>query len=292
MAAQCRPSLAFRSLFGGTGADQQDFAARKNLLDFVHQDVNRVRSQLAGPEREQLDQHLAGLEALSGRQGQLAELRANGVLEKHAPQLPDPLPETMRDVVAAQFDIGAAALVAGLTNVLTITLGLCNIRGTYTGFSQLGAHSAGHNERASDLGIPGEQLLLQIRQYMAEQTAELLRKLETTAEGKGTMLDNTLVVFTSDSANRQHSHGENWPFLLLGNLGGRIKQGRLLTYPLHVEKGKGDWRERAVGSAENPKINSLYCALLHAVGDERETFNPTLEKSLKSLYSPLKEILT
>ena len=35
IAAQCRPELAYESLFGPIGADRNDFAVRRNLLDFV-----------------------------------------------------------------------------------------------------------------------------------------------------------------------------------------------------------------------------------------------------------------
>ena len=65
IAAQCRPELAYESLFGTLGAKQNDFVTRKNLLDFVAGDVRRLKSQLAGQEREQLDYHLGALESLS-----------------------------------------------------------------------------------------------------------------------------------------------------------------------------------------------------------------------------------
>jgi len=50
------------------------------------------------------------------------------------------------------------------------------------------------------------------------------------------MLDNTLLPYTSDSANPQHSHGENLPFVLLGNLGGRLLTNRFVTYPMKESK--------------------------------------------------------
>lgn len=67
IAAQCRPELAFESLFGSIGADRNDFVTRRNLLDFVAGDVKRLRPQLTSSEREQLDYHLGALESLSQR---------------------------------------------------------------------------------------------------------------------------------------------------------------------------------------------------------------------------------
>ena len=113
-----------------------------------------------------------------------------------------------------------------------------------------------------------------LRRYLAEQVAGLLRKLQTAREGDGTMLDNTVVVFTSDSANRQHTAGENWPFVLIGNLGGRLKTNQWVGYPLRERGGDaGPWGSYGSAPPSNPTINALYCTLLHAMGRPRDTFN-------------------
>jgi len=261
IAAQCRPELAYETLFGSTGADRNDFVTRKNLLDFVAGDVKRLRPRLSGTEREQLDYHLGAFESLSLREDRLAKMQTDGRLKKHAPKLPSPPPELMPDVLSAQFDIAASALMTGLTNVVTITSGLCRIRGNYDGFSDLGVHAIGHNKKDPKSGMFGKELLGVIRRYIAEQTSALMKKLDSIPEGNGTMLDNTLIVFTSDSANRQHTSGENWPFSLLGSLGGRLKTGHLVTYPLEEKGTQEEWNYRGVAAPSNPTINSLYCTL-------------------------------
>jgi hypothetical protein len=292
IAAQCRPELAYESLFGSIGADRNDFLTRKNLLDFVAGDVKRLRPQLSGSEREQLDYHLGALESLSQREDRLAKMQSDGRLQKHAPKAPSPPPTLMPDVLAAQFDIAASALMTGLTNVVTITSGLCRIRGSYAGFSKMGVHTAGHNKKDPNQGIMGHQVLGQVRRYISEQTAGLIKKLQSMPEGKGTMLDNTLLVFTSDSANRQHTGGENWPFVLLGNLGGRLKTGRYVAYPMKERGSKGEWNYHGSAATSNPTINALYCTLLHAAGAPRQHFNLTgSNKEDPDQHGPLKELL-
>jgi hypothetical protein len=291
IAAQCRPELAFESLFGSIGADRNDFVTRRNLLDFVAGDVKRLRPQLTGSEREQLDYHLGALESLSQREDRLATMQADGRLKKFAPKPPTPQSKTMPDVLTSQFDIGAAALMTGLTNVLTITSGLCRIRGNYSGFSQMGVHTAGHNKKDPQQGIMGNEVLAKVRRFIAERTVNLMKKLDSIPEGKGTMLDNTLIVFTSDSANRQHTGGENWPFVLLGNLGGRLKTGRYVAYPMKERGNKGEWNYHGSSPDTNPTINALYCTLLHAVGAPREHFN-LANKDLRDMYAPLPELLS
>jgi hypothetical protein len=94
------------------------------------------------------------------------------------------------------------------------------------------------------------------------------------------MLDNTLLVFTSDCAETQHTSGANWPFAMVGTLGGSIKAGQYLSYPLGAHGGgnkpQGDIPIRQIDTRSdqtNPAINALYCSLLHAAGKPRDAFN-------------------
>ena len=295
-AVQCRPELAYESLFGRIGATRNDFLARKNLLDFVAGDVRRLRPRIAGPEREQLDYHLAALESLSGRDAKLSDRFASGELARHAPKMPDKPPELMTEIVAAQCDVAAAALVAGLTNTVTISSGVGWINTAYTGISNMKTHTIGHLQPDPDLKLTGMEVLARYHNHLARQAAGILARLQAVPEGKGTMLDNTLLVFTSDCAETQHTTGENWPFALVGNLGGSIKAGQYLAYPISGGdqglKPTGDVPIRALSGKSaktNPAINALYCTLLHAAGKPRDTFNAI---GARGSCGPLAELLT
>ena len=290
IASQCRPELAYESLFGSVGTTRNDFASRRNLLDLMSGDVKKLEAKLTGLEKEQLDHHLASLESLSKREANLSEMYVSGKLTKSAPTMPSPFPVTWKDTVTAQFDIAAAALATGLTNVVTITSELCAIRGKYTGITDFVTHQLGHNDFDKELNMPGWKVLTLVRRHMAERTAALLEKLQSTPEDSGTMLDNTLVVFMSDSAETQHSAAGNWPFVLLGNLGGRIRTNQLVLYPMKTREIAGG--VGAIGMAGNPTINTLYNTLLHAVGDSQPHFNLVGDdKNNPTLAGPLKVLL-
>jgi hypothetical protein len=118
----------------------------------------------------------------------------------------------------------------------------------------------------------------------------LLKKLQETPEGNGTMLDNTVLVFTSDCANTQHCKGTNWPFVLVGDLGGTLKTGQYVSYPMSRggQNGK-DVDEHVITPTDNPAINALYCTLLHAAGAPRDAFNAGAAGA--ELCGPLKELV-
>ena len=274
IAAQCRPELAFESLFGSIGADRNDFVTRRNLLDFVAGDVKRLRPQLTGSEREQLDYHLGALESLSQREDRLATMQADGRLKKFAPKPPTPQSKTMPDVLTSQFDIGAAALMPGLTNVLTITSGLCRIRGNYSGFSQMGVHTAGHNKKDPQQGIMGNEVLAKVRRFIAERTVNLMKKLDSIPEGKGTMLDNTLLLFGSASSAFHLSR--NYPLILAGGKNMGFEHGQYLNYGPEKPAGgpwnggREPWQKDIVH--DDVPLSNLFVTMLQRLGMESNKF--------------------
>ena len=125
-----------------------------------------------------------------------------------------------------------------------------------------------------------QKLRMTIRRFHAERLAGLAKRLDSVKEGDGTVLDNTLIVYLSDSGEAHHGFLKVWPTVLLGNLGGRLKSGgRFLQYP---EYGLNGHRTMA----------NLYLALLHAVGDRRESFGEK-DRELADINTtgPLSELL-
>ena len=121
---------------------------------------------------------------------------------------------------------------------------------------------------------PNNEIWVKIRQYNCRMLAKLVKELESMPEGDGTMMDNSLIVYTSNNAERQHTRGNNWPFILIGNPAGPLKTGQFTQM------------------AKRP-INDLYTTLLHAVGAPADRFN--MDKNLAENYSskvgPIEELL-
>src|SRR5262249_28519016 len=133
---------------------------------------------------------------------------------------------------------------------------------------KLWGHGLGHTDGK-------EPHWIKVRRYNMELLLRIVKRLEVVPEGKGTMMDNTLIVYTSCHAEQQHSNGSRWAYMLLGNAGGRIRSGRYIQYPI-AEVGRGQKAARS--------INALYTTLLHAAGAPRDQFN--LTGQLKDIDKP------
>ena len=163
-----------------------------------------------------------------------------------------------------------SALKAGITNTLTIGSGRGEIFGAWKG---IGVQEQGHN--LGHMNQPGNPIWIKIRQYNCEMLVRTMQALESVPEGSGTMMDNTLIVYTSNNADKQHTNGANWPVMLLGNLDGAFKTGCFTQL-----------------DGKRP-LNSLYATLLNVAGKpcERFNMNEQLAKKFDSGEGVLREVL-
>lgn len=279
---QCSPELAYKSLFGSVaeGSGRQAFDRRTNLLDFMADDVKRARDALAGEERQKLDQYLEAFESLRDRQGKIESIQEN--LKKHNPQLAAKFKKLSSETIRldSQFEIAAAALITGLTNVVTLVSGGGGQH--YISFPDLGIPVDGHHYGHGG-GVEGknyEDCFVTVRQYHTQLIAGLAKRLQAMPEGNGTMLDHTLIVYLSDSGDGHHPQLWEWPMVLIGDLGGKLKtRGRFLQFPKYQVKG-------------HRTTANLYCTLLHAAGKPRDKFG-VADPGLKDLdqTGPVGELL-
>ncbi|MFM8272564.1 MAG: DUF1552 domain-containing protein [Gemmata sp.] len=275
----CQPEVAFQALFGSVaqGNAGKAFQARNKLLDWCRSDIKRVQDELPAMDREKLDVYLDTFEQMRTRQDQVAALKDQ--LKANVPAVDKFNSKVITERFEAQCAIAAAALAARLTNVVTIDASPA----AYYTWKELGVavdgHSIGHMTGHPDR----DKHCIPIRKFHAERVADLARRLDAIKEGAGTVLDNTLIVWMSDSGEEHHGFCAEWPLVVLGNLGGKLKTaGRVLQFPDYQTAG-------------HRTIANFYLALLHAVGDKRKSFGET-DLALEGLRDvdqtgPLAEVL-
>lgn len=270
----CDPALAYGDLFGAIATDKNVQARQlgdKKLLDFLVEDTKRMKSRLNAAEKEKLDHYLGAFESLADRRVKLAGMR--DTLDRYAPEFSDKYTsevETHR--LEAHFDMTAAAMIAGLTNVITIRADELELHYQSLGLGKWSVHEIGHIEapggsnkkedqerKEAEVGVTGIEARRRIRKTHFDQIGALAAKLDAVPEGDGTMLDNTLIVVLSDHGSTHHPNWGDFPFILIGNVGGAMRTGRYLHYPEPKESG-------------NRTIGNMYTTLMHAAGHPRDGF--------------------
>jgi hypothetical protein len=252
---QASPEKAFLELFGSTVLPPEEarrkLSVKTNLMDFLKEDAKRIERQLTPAERERFANYTGAFESLRVRENRIADYA--GRIAEHAPEFTDlyrsPVETDRQD---CQFNIATAALVTGLTNVVTLrpdTLGT-----VYTGFGiqGTGLHAVGHGKEA-DNGWSAAKVRKEVDRHHLGLIANMAKKLDAIPEGEGTMLDNTLIVYTSCNGGAHHAGIEHWPFVLVGGVNGKLRTGRYLQYPTYKKEG-------------HRTIANLYMALLEASG--------------------------
>lgn len=273
--AQLDPNLAYQALFGPAAAKIDQGG---KLLDEVRGDVKRIESELTPAEREKFAEHLDAFETLDQRK---ALFQKNGRIPADAkPTHGERFSSTLESKrLEAQFELAAAALTSGLTNTVTIASGACDTNGSFQGlgFDKAHQHKVGHF-KDFDSKFTWKAVYTKLRQFHFQQIANLIEKLTQASDHDGSsVMENTLIVYTSDGAHTHHSNGKEWPFVVIGNWGGKLRTGRFLEYP----------KARSEGSRV---INRLYCSLLRAAGVDAESFNLSQE-DFPNQMGPLAEIL-
>ena len=266
------PNHLYQMLYGGisTGDIRKQHEARSGMFDRIEELAAAKGGSLPSVDQQRYDQYVNGFGDINGLRERLGSISEH--LRNFAPEVDSrytsPLFET--DWHDSLLDLGISALKSGITNTLTIGSGRGEIFGAWKG---LGVEQQGHN--LGHMKQPDNPIWVKIRQYNSRMLVKLMEELESEPEGSGTMMDNTLIVYTSNNADAQHTSGANWPVMLLGNPGGAFTTGKLTQL-----------------DGKRP-INALYTSILRASGVEVDRFNMSDQMAAKydSGTGPLKEIL-
>lgn len=225
---------------------------RRSVLDAVIADASDLQKVVGANDKIRLEQHLDGIRELEIRLARLQEAPpdlASCMSAEEPTATYDPIDG--RPQIAAKnramCDIIALALACDQTRVFS------NFITDPTNNILFDGASAGHHQLTHD--EPGDQP--EVNQIVLQLIAEfgyLVDALRAVPEGDGTLLDNCVVLGTSEvSYGRTHAQDE-LPILLAGNLGGKIRSGEHIRY-----EGK-----------EN--ATRLHLTLMQSLGMQTESF--------------------
>src|SRR4051812_9252866 len=147
------------------------------------------------------------------------------------------------------YDLAPPALKTDPPRLITMLLLGTSLVPPIAGVS-LGHHDLSHHGKDPNK-------IEQLRKVELEQVnalRELLTKLKTTKEEGDTLLDRTMVMFSSNLGNASNHSTRNLPVLLAG---GGFKHGQHLAFD--QKDGKG-----------GPPMSNLYVSMLQRLGIEAE----------------------
>ena len=241
------PYQMYEKLYG----QMKDKENLQSVLDTVKGDLQRVGKLISAEDRRLLEEHQALVrqmeqEIANSKQQKLhAAPRAlgEGVADQN-----DNLPRLSR----MQIDLLVNSFVNDMCRVATLqfTKSVGMARMNWLDIKD-GHHSLSHEP---DGNAEALAKLTKINKWFAGELAYLVKKLSTTPEpgGSGTMLDNTLIVWTNELGKGNSHTLDNIPFLLVGGAPG-FQMGRSLKL-------------------DKVAHNRLHLALAHAMGHRLETF--------------------
>jgi hypothetical protein len=218
------PYQMFAKLYG-RAKDQEHL---KSILDELQEDLRKVRSAVSVEDRRLLEEHSNFVREM---EQELKETRKADV--GHAVPALEPGIKKQNDnmprICKMQIDLMVNSFVADFARVATlqITNSVGMARMKWLKINE-GHHELSHNP---DSDKASQDKLTRINQWYCEQMAYLAKRLAETPEpgGGGSLLDNTLLVWTNELGKGNSHTLDNIPFVLVGN-GLDFRMGRSIEY--------------------------------------------------------------
>lgn len=232
--------------------DPDEAKRRSSILDLVRGDAKRLGKKLGQQDKEKLDEYLTGVRELERRieHAMSGELEGVGAAERPKRH------KNYEEHIRLMFDLLVLAFQTDSTRIATFMLANEGSNRSYKNLEVAeGHHSLSHHGG-------NEEKIRQIKLingFHLDQFAYFLDKMQSIEEGKGSLLDHSMIVYGSGiSDGNRHNHDE-LPILLAGSGGGSLEPGQ----HIRVE-------------AERP-LNDLHLALLERMGVEVDSFGDARE---------------
>jgi len=249
--SEAHPRVVFERLFGdgGTPADRKaELRRNASLLDWVNEDIARLRTRVGASDRRKIDQYLDTVREVE-RRIQNAE---SATKDSPLPDLDRPVgvPASYADHAKLMLDLQVLAMQGDVTRVITFQLARETSNRSYlaeTGIAEA-HHPLTHN------GGNAEMLakVAKINAYHVSLFSYYLQKLAATPDGNGSLLDHSLILYGSGMSNADIHEHVTLPVLVAG--GTPVEGGRHIRYK------------------DPPPLANLHLTLLERAGVHLDSF--------------------
>ncbi len=267
MSKEIDPRLAFDRLFKSfvPGVQVKQDPYKQSILDIVSEDAKSLKKNLGRVDQDKVSEYLESIRSVEKRISNEANRIkfANNLtadIKKELTRVHQNIDEYVEvyggvditEKVRLMLDIMTLAFWSDASRVSTFMFGNSV---SNRNFSFLEGVKGNHHNLSHHMDKPESmEQYARIATWHVEQYAYFLDRLKSIKEGDKTLLDNSMVLFTSDLRDGNRHAPRNLPVILGGNAGGKIKTGQHLIF----EK-------------ETPLAN-LYLSWLHTLNIETDRF--------------------
>lgn len=197
----------------------------KSMLDVVMEDAKKLQGKVGARDKARLEQHLEGLREI--------ELRLEDFTTScEVPGVPMPAnyqdnssEEQKQQKSELMSDLLAVAMACDLSRVFSYEWSATQ---STTHYWEVGVFQEHHEYNHQN---PQGQGMMDITQFIMANFAYLADALRQMPEGAGNVLDNTLIVGTSEHAVSGAHNYTDHPLIMVGRAGGAINAGLHYRHP-------------------------------------------------------------
>ncbi|MEM6504412.1 MAG: DUF1552 domain-containing protein [Planctomycetota bacterium] len=224
------PITVFERMFGEVGnveaeaAKQDRLRRRASILDYVMNDTQRLERKLGKNDRNKIDEFQTSIREIE-RRVQLAKSSDDIELPDTPP--PTEAPTTLTERIDLMYDMMILAFRMDVTRISSFMLGN---GGSNKRFEELnileGHHTLSHHRNNAEM----VEKIRRIDRYYTEGFARFVKKMADTPDGRGSLLDHSMVLFGSGICDGNRHNHENLPIIMAGRANSSIDTGRLINY--------------------------------------------------------------
>jgi hypothetical protein len=218
------PYQMFARLYGRV----KDQESLRSILDDIQADLGKLRSAVSAEDRQLLEEHATFVREMEQElQSSSKDPVGHAVpeIEQGVKEENDNIPRISKMQIELMVQSFAADFARTATLQYTNSVGMARMH--WIGVNE-GHHELSHNPDSDKASV---EKLTKINKWWCEQLAYLAKRLAETPEpgGGGSLLDNTLIMWTNELGKGNSHTLDNIPFVLVGN-GLDFKMGRSLKY--------------------------------------------------------------
>lgn len=255
------PKVAMEELFKSVSSDkdaQVAYQLERRLLEFAARNEGAMAEELRGLEKAKVKNYSDSIENIRERNRKMDAMAE--VIRRHAPKLDDKYFADDLSTVDRQIghtEILLSTLISGMTNVVTFTVD--ELGTPYTGVTDIenetiNLHDVGHGKPVKN--FQALEVREKVRRHHMEVINRIVTRLKSVPEDGGTMFDNTMLLYFPDNGETHHSHGTEWPFIVLSGKNAKLdiagKYIRLPHYGKAGHKTLGNWYTSILNAYGNP----------------------------------------